>query len=72
MIDNVHQVRIKCMFETIDSCTSNKFWHGIKQSNDTSPEVIIGKCARSTNVSLHERTQYLPLRSEWEHTNTIG
>ena len=33
MIDNVHQIRIKCMLETIDrtrSGTSNKFWQGIK------------------------------------------
>ena len=41
------------MFETIDrtrSGTSNKFWQGIKQSNGTPPETIIGKCARSTSV----------------------
>ena len=38
MIGNVHQIRIKCMLETIDrtrSGTSNKFWQGIKQSNGT-------------------------------------
>ena len=42
------------MFETIDrtkSGTSNK-WQGIKPSNGTPPETIIGKCARSTNVYL--------------------
>ena len=36
MIDNVCQVRIKCMFETINrtrSLTSNTFWQRIKQSN---------------------------------------
>ena len=54
MIDNVHKVRIKCMFENIDrtrSGTSNKFWQGVKQLNGMPPETIIGKCARSTNVS---------------------
>ena len=53
MIDNVHQIRIKCMFETIDrtrSGTSNKFWQGIKQSNGTPSETIICKCA-SVEVS---------------------
>ena len=58
MIDNVHQIRIKCMFD-IDrtrSGTSNKFWQGIKQSNDTPPETIIGKCARSTNVYMRDNT----------------
>ena len=43
------------MLETIDrtrSGTSNKFWQGIKQSNGTPPETIIGKCARSTNVHM--------------------
>ena len=59
MIDNVHQIRIKCMLETIDrtrSGTSNKFWQGIKQSNGTPPETIIGKCARSTNVYMRDNT----------------
>ena len=57
MIDNVHQVRIKCMFETIDrtrSGASNKFRQGIKQSNGRRPETIIGKCARSTNVYIRD------------------
>ena len=47
------------MFETIDrtrSGTSNKFWQGIKQLNGTSPETIIGKCARSTNVYMRDNT----------------
>ena len=47
------------MFETIDitrSGTFNKFWQRIKQSNDTPPETIIGKCARSTNVYMRDNT----------------
>ena len=59
MIDNVHHVRIKCMYETIDiirSGTSNKFWQGIKESNGTPPDTIIGKCARSTNVYMRDNT----------------
>ena len=60
MIDNVHQIRIECMFETIDrtrSGASNKFWQWIiKQSNGTPPETIIGKCARSTNVYMRDNT----------------
>ena len=59
MIDNVHQVRITCLFETIDktrSGTSNKFWQGIKQSNGTPPETIIDKCARSTNFYMRDNT----------------
>ena len=59
MIDNVQQIGIKCMFETIDrtrSGTSNKFWQGIKQSNGTPPETIIGKCARSTNFYMSHNT----------------
>ena len=59
MIDNVYQVRIKCMFETINrtrSGTSNKFWQIIKQSNGMPPETIIGKCARSSNVYMRDNT----------------
>ena len=59
MIDNVHQIGIKCMFETIDgtrSGTSNKFCHGITQSNGTPPETIIGKCAISTNFYMRDNT----------------
>ena len=57
MIDNVHQIRIKCMFETIDRTrSSNKFWQGIKQSNGPPPETIIGKCAISTNVYMRDNT----------------
>ena len=70
MINNIHQIRIKCMFKTIDrtrSGTCNKFWQGIKQSNGMPPETIIGKCARCTNVYMRDK-QYLPLRSEWVHT----
>ena len=47
------------MFETIyrtRSGTSNKFWQGIKQSNGTLPETIIGKCARSTNFYMRDNT----------------
>ena len=49
------------MFETIEidrtrSATSNKFWQGMKQSNGTPPETIIGKCARSTNVYMRDNT----------------
>ena len=59
MIYNVHQIRIKCMFETINrtrSGTSNTFWQIIKQSNGMPPETIIGKCARSTNVYMRDNT----------------
>ena len=59
MIDTVHQIRIKCMFETIDrtrSSTSNKFWQGIKYLNGMPPETIIGKCARSTNIYMRDNT----------------
>ena len=62
--------QVKCMLETIArtrSGTSNKFWQGIKQSNGTPPEPIIGKCAGSTNVYMRDNT-ILPLRSEWVHT----
>ena len=59
-MDDQHcQVRIKCMFEIIDRTrggTSNKFWQGIKQSNGTPPETIIGKCAKSTNVYMRDNT----------------
>ena len=47
------------MFETIDRTrrgTSNKFWQGIKQLNGMSPETIIGKCARSSNVYMRDNT----------------
>ena len=57
MIDNVYQVRLKCMFETIagtKSGPSNKFRQRIKQSNGMPPEPIIGKCARSTNVYMRD------------------
>ena len=53
------KIRIKCMLKTIDrtrSGTSNKFWQGIKQSNGTPPETIIGKCASSTNVYMRDNT----------------
>ena len=59
MIDNAHKIIIKCMFETIDrtrSGTSNKFWQGIKQLNGMPPETIIGRCARSTNVYMRDKT----------------
>ena len=59
MIDNVRQVRMKCMFETINrtrSGTSNKFRQRIKQSNGTPPETVLGKCARSTNVYMRDNT----------------
>ena len=47
------------MFETINrrtSGTSNKFWQRIKQSNDTPPATIIGKCSRSTNAYMRDNT----------------
>ena len=47
------------MFEAIDrikSGTSKKKWQGIKQSNGTPPEIIIGKCARSTNFYMRDNT----------------
>ena len=70
MIDNVHQARIKCMFETIDrtkSGTSNKFWQRIKQSNGTPPETIISKCARTTIVYMRDNT-ISSSRSAWVYT----
>ena len=71
MIDNVRQVRIKCMFETINrtrSSTSNKFWQRIKQSYGTPPETIIGKCAGCTNVYMRDNTIS---SSEWVHAIAI-
>ena len=56
------------MFETIDrtrSGTSDKFWQGIKQSNGTPPETIIGKCARSTNVYMRDNTILACINLKW-------
>ena len=76
-MDNVRQVRIKGMFETINrtrSDTSNKFRQRIKQSNGTPPETVIDKCARSINVDMRDNTissstprmsAYYRLRNVW-------
>ena len=63
MIDNVRQVRIKCMFETINrtrSRTSNIFWQRIEQSNGTRPETI-SKYDRYTNVYMRDNIIYFSM-----------